>query len=211
VQAALVFAQQQASRYGKLAQDGWGTVQNAQQQEEAAVRTAQESLALVQRQIASLTAQRLGAEAGVAQAKAQLHQAEVNLGRTRILSPVDGYVTNLLAQFGQQRLGFAHGVWSNAMLTFDGRQLTAARALAEFTLAELAEAAGVTPRTVHRLEIGGEQHIAKKRRHGHVSRETWDRIVAALKRRGVELLPETDEHGAGVRWLLPRAQRPRYW
>jgi hypothetical protein len=29
-------------------------------------------------------------------------------------------------------------------------------------MAELAEAAGVTPRTVHRLEIGGEQHVAKK-------------------------------------------------
>jgi multidrug resistance efflux pump len=105
-QAALVFAKQQASRYGKGAQDGWGTVQEAQQytsqlqQDAAAVRTAQESLALVQRQIASLTAQRLSAEASVAQAKAQLRQAQVNLGRTRILSPVDGYVTNLLAQLG---------------------------------------------------------------------------------------------------------------
>jgi multidrug resistance efflux pump len=38
--------------------------------------------------------------ANVAQAKAQLRQAEVNLARTRILSPVDGYVTNLLAQLG---------------------------------------------------------------------------------------------------------------
>jgi hypothetical protein len=28
-------------------------------------------------------------------------------------------------------------------------------------MAELAEAAGVTPRTVRRLEIGGEQHVAK--------------------------------------------------
>jgi multidrug resistance efflux pump len=64
------------------------------------VRTAQESLALVQRQIASPTAQRLGAEAGVAQAKTELRQAQVNFGRTRILSPVDGYVTNLLAQLG---------------------------------------------------------------------------------------------------------------
>jgi multidrug resistance efflux pump len=105
-QAALVFAKQQASRYGKLAQDGWGTVQDAQQytsqlqQQEAAVRTAQESVALVQRQIASLKAQHLSAEASIAQAKAQLRQAEVNLGRTRILSPVDGYVTNLLAQLG---------------------------------------------------------------------------------------------------------------
>src|SRR6266404_3401207 len=71
--AALVFAQQQAERYQKLAKDGWGTVQNAQ---------------------------RLSAEAGLAQAKAQLNQAQVNLERTRILAPVDGYVTNLLAQLG---------------------------------------------------------------------------------------------------------------
>jgi multidrug resistance efflux pump len=45
-------------------------------------------------------AQRLGAEAGVAQAKTELRKAQVNFGRTRILSPVDGYVTNLLAQLG---------------------------------------------------------------------------------------------------------------
>ena len=105
-QAALIFAQQQASRYGKLAQDGWGTVQDAQQytsqlrQQEAAVRTAMENLNLVQRQVASLKAQRLSAEASLAQAKAQFRQAQVNLERTRILSPVDGYVTNLLAQRG---------------------------------------------------------------------------------------------------------------
>jgi hypothetical protein len=97
------------------------------------------------------------------------------------------------------------------MLTFDGRQLTAARGLAELTVAELAEAASVAVRSVHRLEICGEMHISEKRRHGHVSREVWDRIVAALQRHGVELLPETDEHGAGVRWLLPRAQRPKNW
>jgi multidrug resistance efflux pump len=105
-QAALVFAKQQAGRYGKLAQQGWGTVQDAQQyssqlqQQTAAVRTASENLTIVQRQIASLTAQHLSAEASLAQAKAQLRQAAVNLGRTRILSPVDGYVTNLLAQLG---------------------------------------------------------------------------------------------------------------
>jgi predicted DNA-binding WGR domain protein len=40
---------------------------------------------------------------------------------------------------------------------------------------------------MHRLEIGGEQHIAQKRRHGHVSGEVWVKIVAALKRHGVEL------------------------
>ena len=105
-QAALVFAQQQAARYQNLAKDGWGTVQNAQQftsqlhQQEAAVQTAQENLNLAQRQVESLKAQRMSAEATLAQAKAQLSQAQVNLERTRILSPVDGYVTNLLAQLG---------------------------------------------------------------------------------------------------------------
>ena len=104
--AALVFAQQQADRYQKLAKDGWGTVQNAQQftsqlhQQEATVQSAQENLNQTLRQVETLKAQRLSAEAGLAQAKAQLNQAQVNLERTRILAPVDGYVTNLLAQLG---------------------------------------------------------------------------------------------------------------
>lgn len=42
----------------------------------------------------------MSAEASLAQAKAQLHQAQANLERTRILSPVDGYVTNLSGQIG---------------------------------------------------------------------------------------------------------------
>jgi multidrug resistance efflux pump len=105
-QAALVFAQQQAARYQDLAQKGTGTVQNAQQftsqlnQQQSAVRSAQANLALAQRQIETLKAQRMSAEATLAQARAQLRQAQVNLERTRILSPVDGYVTNLLAQLG---------------------------------------------------------------------------------------------------------------
>ncbi len=104
--AALVFAQQQATRFQTLAKDGWGTVQSAQQftsqqsQQTAAVQTARANLNLAQRQIESLKAQRMSAEANVTQAKAQLRQAQVNLGRTRIVSPVDGYVTNLLAQPG---------------------------------------------------------------------------------------------------------------
>jgi multidrug resistance efflux pump len=105
-QAALVFAQQQAARYQTLAKDGFGSIQNAQQytsqlhQQEATVQSAQENLTLAQRQVESLKAQRLSAEASLAQANAQLRQAQVNLERTRILSPVDGYVTNMLAQLG---------------------------------------------------------------------------------------------------------------
>src|SRR6201993_4309876 len=104
--AALVFAQQQAERYQTLAKDGWGTVQNAQQftsqlhQQEATVQSAQENLNQTLRQVESLKAQRLSAEAGLGQANAQLNQAQVDLERTRIVSPVDGYVTNLLAQLG---------------------------------------------------------------------------------------------------------------
>jgi multidrug resistance efflux pump len=42
----------------------------------------------------------MSAEANVTQAEAQLRQAQANLERTRIVSPVEGYVTNLLAQPG---------------------------------------------------------------------------------------------------------------
>ena len=90
---------------------------------------------------------------------------------------------------------------------FDGRQLTAARALAEFTLLELAEAANVTGRTIHRLEIGGAVHVAAKKRHGHVSRGVWNRILEALARRRVELVPEGEDRGSGARWIEPRARR----
>src|SRR6202023_3624471 len=83
-----------------------GTVQNDQQytsqlhQQEAAVQTAFGNLNQAQRQTAPLKAQRLSAEATLAQNRARLRQAQVDLERTRILAPVDGYVTNLLAQLG---------------------------------------------------------------------------------------------------------------
>jgi multidrug resistance efflux pump len=105
-QAALVFARQQADRYTKLAQDGWGPVENAQnygsqlREQGAAVQAALENLALAQRQIASLQAQHLSAVGNLEQTQAALRQAQVNLQRTRIVSPVDGYVTNLLAELG---------------------------------------------------------------------------------------------------------------
>jgi multidrug resistance efflux pump len=105
-QAALTFGEQQAQRYKDLAKLRAGTVQEAQQtastlaQNQAALRAAQSALTLALRQIETLKAQRSSAEAAIAQASAQHGQAQVNLERTRILSPVNGYVTNLLAQFG---------------------------------------------------------------------------------------------------------------
>jgi multidrug resistance efflux pump len=73
-----VFAQQQAARYQALAKDGFSSVQNAQQytsqlhQQEAAAETAVGDLKLAERQVASLKAQRMSAEASLAQANAQL-------------------------------------------------------------------------------------------------------------------------------------------
>ena len=105
-QAALTFAQQQAARYRVLAEKQAGTVQMQQQtasgllQNEAALKSAQAALAVAQRQIETLKAQLMSAEASVAQAKAQRDQARVNLERTQIRSPVNGWVTNLLAQVG---------------------------------------------------------------------------------------------------------------
>ena len=104
--AGLVFAQQQDARFQTLTKDGWNSVENAQQstsqlhQQEAAVHSAEQNLNLAQRQLEALKAQRLSAEATLAQAKAQLSQGQVNLERTRVLAPVDGHVTNLLAQLG---------------------------------------------------------------------------------------------------------------
>lgn len=93
--------------------------------------------------------------------------------------------------------------------TFDGRQLTAARALAGMTVADLAAKADVTPRTVHRIEIGGPFSVSPSRRHGYVSADVWDRIVGALREAGVELLPQDSAHGSGVRWARPRSERPK--
>jgi hypothetical protein len=94
-----------------------------------------------------------------------------------------------------------------ATKVLDGRQLSAARALAELTVIELAKAAGVTTRTINRLEIGGVTQIAPKKRHGHVSHYVWNKVVEALASRGVKFVPEDDDHGSGVRWIEPRARR----
>ena len=97
-QAALVFAQQQAARYQDLAQKGAGTVMNAQQftsqlnQQEAALQNAKANLTLAQRQIESLEAQRKSAVAGLAQATAQLDQAQLNLSYTTVTAAQPGRV-----------------------------------------------------------------------------------------------------------------------
>jgi membrane fusion protein, multidrug efflux system len=107
VQAALVFAQQEAARYQHLAQTGYGSVQNAQRttsqlnQQQAALGSAQATLRLARRQIESLKAQRANAVASLEQAKAQRDQAQLNLSYTTVTADQAGRVANLTAAVGQ--------------------------------------------------------------------------------------------------------------
>jgi len=106
-QAALVFAQQQAARYEALSRTGAGSVQNAEQtasqlhQDEAALQDAQATLALAQRQIQALQAQRASAVADLAKATAQRDQAELNLSYTTVTAAQPGRVVGLGAAVGQ--------------------------------------------------------------------------------------------------------------
>jgi|SRR5262252_5564136 len=53
--------------------------------------------------------------------------------------------------------------------THDGKQLAAARALAGLGIRELAAAADIAPRTLHRLETSGVIQVSETKRHGTCS------------------------------------------
>ncbi len=105
-QAALAFAKQQAARYADLATQQVGSVQMAEQtaaalrQAQATLKTSEATRTVAQRQIDSLKAQRGSAVAALAQANAALDQARANFKRVEIHAPVNGWITNLLAQLG---------------------------------------------------------------------------------------------------------------
>jgi multidrug resistance efflux pump len=67
---------------------------------EAERRKKLTTLSVSEEEKQSFAANALSADAAHDQAVANLHQAQVNLERTRIASPVNGYVTNLIAQLG---------------------------------------------------------------------------------------------------------------
>jgi membrane fusion protein (multidrug efflux system) len=106
-QAAEVFAAQNNERYGKLASDGFGSVQNAQQaasqvaSTKAVVTKDQAGLDAAQKQIATLAAELVQAKATLVQKQAMLEQAQINLGYTTIASPVDGVVGDRTLRVGQ--------------------------------------------------------------------------------------------------------------
>ena len=106
-QAALVFAQQEAARFGDLAKTGAGTVETAQQyasqlrQQEAAVASSQATLKLAQQQLEALKAQRDSAVASLTQAQAQRDQAQLNLSYTTVTAAQAGRLVSLSAAIGQ--------------------------------------------------------------------------------------------------------------
>ena len=70
-------------------------------QQQAALKNAQAALAVAQRQIDSLKAQRSSAQASLVQANAQRDQAQLNLSYTTVTAAQAGRVVNLTAAVGQ--------------------------------------------------------------------------------------------------------------
>jgi membrane fusion protein, multidrug efflux system len=105
-QAALTFAEQQDQRYSGLAEKGSVTIEQAQQyhsnllQAQATFEAAQANAVAAEKQLPILQSQKLQAQAQLEQTHASLEVGQINLGRTSITAPVDGYVTNLTAAKG---------------------------------------------------------------------------------------------------------------
>jgi membrane fusion protein (multidrug efflux system) len=105
--AAKVFARQENKRYTDLAATGFGSVQNAQQAQardasaDAAIQRDTANLASALKQVELLKAEILQARAAAARAAALQRQAELNLGYTTIVAPIDGVVGNRTLRVGQ--------------------------------------------------------------------------------------------------------------
>jgi membrane fusion protein (multidrug efflux system) len=105
--ATLTFAAQENKRYTDLASSGYGSVQNAQQAQshiagaQAAFQRDTANLASALKQVDLLKAEIAQAKAALARAAATQSQAELNLGYTTIVAPIDGIVGNRSLRIGQ--------------------------------------------------------------------------------------------------------------
>ncbi len=106
-QATEVYAQQNNVRFGTLAKQGFGTLQDAQrarsQTESAQASVARDKAELdnAQQQVAVLRAQLQKSQANLLLNTAQLKAAELNLNYTTITSPVDGVVGDRTLRLGE--------------------------------------------------------------------------------------------------------------
>src|SRR5713101_2449194 len=105
--ATVTFAAQENKRYTDLASSGYGSVQNAQQAQshiagaQAAIQRDTANLASALKQVDLLKAEIAQANAALARAIAAQNQAELNLGYTTIVAPIDGIVGNRTLRVGQ--------------------------------------------------------------------------------------------------------------
>jgi membrane fusion protein, multidrug efflux system len=105
--ATLTFAAQENKRYTDLASSGYGSVQNAQQAQshiagaQAAFQRDTANLASALKQVDLLKAEIAQAKAALARAAATQSQAELNLGYTTIVAPIDGIIGNRSLRIGQ--------------------------------------------------------------------------------------------------------------
>ena len=105
--AAVTFAAQENKRYTDLAATGFGSVQNAQQAQsrnagaQAAIARDTANLASALKQVDLLKAEIAQSNAALARAQALQSQAELNLGYTTIVAPIDGVVGNRSLRIGQ--------------------------------------------------------------------------------------------------------------
>jgi membrane fusion protein (multidrug efflux system) len=138
--AAKTFAQQENKRYTDLAATGYGSVQNAQQAQsrnagaEAAIQRDTANLASALKQVELLKAEIAQANAAAARAAALQHQAELNLGYTTIVSPIDGVIGNRTLRIGQfvqagtQLMSIVPAEGAYVVANFKETQLTHVRA-----------------------------------------------------------------------------------
>lgn len=138
--AAKTFAQQENKRYTDLAATGYGSVQNAQQAQsrnagaEAAIQRDTANLASALKQVELLKAEIAQANAAAARAAALQHQAELNLGYTTIVSPIDGVIGNRTLRVGQyvqagtQLMSIVPAEGAYVVANFKETQLTHVRA-----------------------------------------------------------------------------------
>ncbi|WP_428032105.1 HlyD family secretion protein [Ancylobacter sp.] len=105
--AAVTFAQQNNERFAKLATDGFGPVETAQQAASQILQTqaqlARDTAALdaARKQVATFTAQLAEARASLAHNEAVRETARLNLGYTQLTAPVDGVVGARTLRVGQ--------------------------------------------------------------------------------------------------------------
>ncbi|MFH1558764.1 MAG: HlyD family secretion protein [Pseudomonadota bacterium] len=106
-QAAELYAEQNDKRYATLANEGYGSVQNAQQaasaiaQAKATLAKDRAALLAALKQADTLKAQLEQAKATLAHNQAVLDQARLNLGYTTLRAPVDGVVGARTLRVGQ--------------------------------------------------------------------------------------------------------------